>query len=141
MAERYHCEIERMIDGMIADGKSEQDILTAICKQYEPYDRFPQFGGVTYRWSGMVMETLDGLGYIGADPTGAENVYLATGDSGMGMTHGTIAGLLLTDLILGRPNPWAELYDPKRLPIRPALTRIAKPTQTANRPRVLPSPV
>jgi glycine/D-amino acid oxidase-like deaminating enzyme/nitrite reductase/ring-hydroxylating ferredoxin subunit len=83
-------------------------------------ERFPQFGGAKFRWSGMVMETLDGLGYIGRDPNGAENVYLATGDSGMGMTHGTIAGMLLTDLILGRTNPWAELYDPKRLPVRSA---------------------
>ena len=33
----------------------------------------------------------------------------------MGMTHGTIAGMLLTDLILGRPNPWAKLYDPSRV--------------------------
>lgn len=30
------------------------------------------------------------------------------------MTHGTIAGLLLTDLILGRENEWATLYDPSR---------------------------
>ena len=34
------------------------------------------------------------------------------------MTHGTIAGMLLTDLILGRENPWAELYDPSRKPLR-----------------------
>lgn len=80
--------------------------------------RFPQFNTVSHRWSGMVMETLDGLAYIGADPTGAANVYVATGDSGMGMTHGTIAGILLTDLILGRTNAWTELYDPRRLPIR-----------------------
>lgn len=32
----------------------------------------------------------------------------------MGMTHGTISGLLLRDLILGRANPWAALYDPSR---------------------------
>jgi Rieske Fe-S protein len=32
----------------------------------------------------------------------------------MGMTHGTIAGLLITDIILGRPNAWEKLYDPKR---------------------------
>jgi hypothetical protein len=44
MPERYRCEIDRMIDAMIADGKSEQDIRTAICKQYEPYDKFQEFG-------------------------------------------------------------------------------------------------
>ena len=80
--------------------------------------RFPQLAEVSHRWSGEVMETLDGLAYIGADPTGMKNVFLATGDSGMGMTHGTIAGILLTDLILGRPNPWAGLYDPSRFPVK-----------------------
>jgi glycine/D-amino acid oxidase-like deaminating enzyme/nitrite reductase/ring-hydroxylating ferredoxin subunit len=81
-------------------------------------DRIPQFGGALHRWSGMVMETLDGLGYIGRDPSGEKNVYIATGDSGMGMTHGTIAGILISDLILGRPNSWVDLYDPKRFPLR-----------------------
>jgi Rieske Fe-S protein len=35
----------------------------------------------------------------------------------MGMTNGTIAGMLLTDMIMGRENPWAELYDPSRVPL------------------------
>jgi Rieske Fe-S protein len=52
----------------------------------------------------------------------AENVFIATGDSGMGITHGTIAGMLLTDLILERPNPWAMLYDPSRKTLRAAGT-------------------
>ena len=81
-------------------------------------DRFPQFSGPHFLWSGMVMETLDGLAYIGADPTGERNVYLATGDSGMGMTHGTIAGILVSDLIHGRSNPWTEIFEPRRLPVR-----------------------
>ena len=61
------------------------------------------------------MEPIDGLAFIGRNPGDASNVYIATGDSGMGMTHGTIAGILLTDLILGRENPWAKLYDPSRV--------------------------
>ena len=43
-----------------------------------------------------------------------DNVYIHTGDSGMGLTHGTIGGMLLCDLILGRSNPWAALYAPSR---------------------------
>jgi Rieske Fe-S protein len=78
-------------------------------------ERFPRAGAVTHRWSGQVLETIDGLGFIGRNP-GDRHVYIATGDSGMGMTHGTIAGMLLTDLILQRPNPWADLYDPSRKP-------------------------
>lgn len=77
-------------------------------------ERFPRMGKVQYRWSGQVMETVDGLAFIGKNPWDEENVFIATGDSGMGMTHGTIAGMLLTDLILGRENPWAELYSPSR---------------------------
>jgi glycine/D-amino acid oxidase-like deaminating enzyme/nitrite reductase/ring-hydroxylating ferredoxin subunit len=76
--------------------------------------RFPMLGEIKYRWSGQVMEPVDGVAFIGRNPMDADNVFIATGDSGMGMTHGTIAGLLLTDLILGRPNPWAMLYDPSR---------------------------
>jgi Rieske Fe-S protein len=60
------------------------------------------------------METLDALAYIGRNPLDQPNVYIATGDSGMGMTHGTIAGMLLTDLVQGRPNAWESLYDPSR---------------------------
>ena len=61
------------------------------------------------------METIDGLAFIGKDPGGRENVYIATGDSGMGMTHGTIGGMIVSDLILGRYNPWTEVYDPSRI--------------------------
>ncbi|MFO0808531.1 MAG: FAD-dependent oxidoreductase [Gemmataceae bacterium] len=83
--------------------------------------RFSTLGPVRFHWSGQVMETLDGLAYIGPDPAGADNVFIATGDSGMGMTHGTIAGMLLSDLILGRVNQWAEVYDPSRTPVKAAL--------------------
>jgi Rieske Fe-S protein len=61
---------------------------------------------------------MDGLAFIGKDPSGLENVYIATGDSGMGMTHGTIAGMLLSDLVNGRSNPWADVYDPNRKAVR-----------------------
>lgn len=77
-------------------------------------NRFPMVEEIEYRWSGQVMEPFDGLAFIGRNPADADNVFIATGDSGMGMTHGTIAGILLTDLIMGRENPWTELYDPSR---------------------------
>ncbi|HEX7238055.1 MAG TPA: FAD-dependent oxidoreductase [Gammaproteobacteria bacterium] len=81
-------------------------------------ERFPMARAVTLRWSGQVMEPMDGVAFIGRNPGDADNVYIATGDSGMGMTHGTIAGMLLTDLIVGRPAPWAALYDPARKMLR-----------------------
>lgn len=83
-------------------------------------ERFPQMGAVEYIWAGQVMETIDGLAFIGRNPLDKDNVFVVTGDSGMGMTHGTIAGMLLTDLILGVANPWTSLYDPSRKPVRAA---------------------
>jgi len=77
-------------------------------------NRFSMMQSIEFRWSGQVMEPFDGLAFIGRNPGDADNVFIATGDSGMGMTHGTIAGILLSDLILERANPWADLYDPSR---------------------------
>jgi len=79
-------------------------------------ERFPQMGPVEFRWSGQVMETVDGLGYIGRNPLDYENVYIITGDSGMGMTHGSLGAMLVADLVLGFDNPWKELYEPSRKP-------------------------
>jgi glycine/D-amino acid oxidase-like deaminating enzyme/nitrite reductase/ring-hydroxylating ferredoxin subunit len=76
--------------------------------------RFPSFGAVEHRWSGQVLETIDGLGFLGRNPADEENVYVVTGDSGMGMTHGTLGGIIVADLVLGRENPWTRLYDPRR---------------------------
>jgi glycine/D-amino acid oxidase-like deaminating enzyme/nitrite reductase/ring-hydroxylating ferredoxin subunit len=81
--------------------------------------RFP-ITSIEYRWSGEVMEPIDGLAFIGRNPMDHDNVFIATGDSGNGMTHGTIAGMLITDLILGKENKWATLYNPSRKTLRAA---------------------
>jgi Rieske Fe-S protein len=86
--------------------------------------RFKTANRAIYRWSGQVMEPVDALAFIGLNP-GSRRTYIATGDSGNGMTHGTIAGVLLTDLIVGRENAWATLYDPGRISLR-ALPRFAQ---------------
>ncbi|HEY0385631.1 MAG TPA: FAD-dependent oxidoreductase, partial [Pyrinomonadaceae bacterium] len=87
--------------------------------------RWPMIEGIEYRWSGQVMEPVDGLAFIGRNPLDDDNVFIATGDSGNGMTHGTIAGILLTDLIQGRTNEWAEIYEPSRKTLK-ALPEFAK---------------
>jgi glycine/D-amino acid oxidase-like deaminating enzyme/nitrite reductase/ring-hydroxylating ferredoxin subunit len=74
---------------------------------------------IEQRWSAQTLEPLDGLPYIGRD-TGAGHVFVATGFSGTGMTFGTVSALLLADLVRGRANPWAELFDAGRL--KPAKT-------------------
>ncbi len=81
-------------------------------------ERFPMVEGFEFRWSGQVMEPVDGIGFIGRNPLDSDNVFIATGDSGNGMTHGTIAGMLITDLIQDRPNEWETLYNPSRVSLR-----------------------
>jgi Rieske Fe-S protein len=82
--------------------------------------RYPMAREIRFRWSGQVMEPYDGLAYIGRNP-GEKNVYMITGDSGNGMTHGTLGAMLVRDLILGRENPWASLYDPSRKTLNASL--------------------
>ncbi len=74
---------------------------------------FPMMEDVEFQWSGEIMETFDGLAFIGRESDDTR-VFIATGDSGMGMTHGTIAGMILSDQILGRESSWTELYSPRR---------------------------
>jgi glycine/D-amino acid oxidase-like deaminating enzyme/nitrite reductase/ring-hydroxylating ferredoxin subunit len=86
---------------------------------------------LVYRWSGQVMEPVDGVAFIGRCGAADENVYIATGDSGMGMTHGMIAGMLISDLIAGRPNRWARLYDPQRISPRATKAYVKENLNTA----------
>ncbi len=87
--------------------------------------RWPMIESVEFRWSGQVMEPVDGIDFIGRNPLDDDNVFIATGDSGNGMTHGTIAGILITDLIQGRSNAWEKIYDPSRKTLK-ALPEFAK---------------
>jgi glycine/D-amino acid oxidase-like deaminating enzyme/nitrite reductase/ring-hydroxylating ferredoxin subunit len=86
-----------------------------------PYRRLLEYSrsrfevrAVRYRWSDQVIETVDGLPYIGANPL-SSRVYAATGYSGTGMTFGTLAAVMLSDAVLGIENPWKELYDATRV--------------------------
>lgn len=96
--------------------------------QQQPYDallawaraKLPAIGQVAYAWSGQVLEPVDGVAHIGRDPGGEDNVYVITGDSGNGLTHGTLAGPLIAGLIDTGVHPWADLYDPRRKPFRGA---------------------
>lgn len=66
---------------------------------------------VQQRWSGQVIESHDGLPLLGET---AKGQFVATGFSGNGLTFGTVAANMACDLLAGRRNPWAELFDPKR---------------------------
>ncbi|WP_255152815.1 FAD-dependent oxidoreductase [Halorarius halobius] len=79
---------------------------------------------ITHRWSAQDFMTMDRVPYMGPISPFSESVYVVTGFGGWGMTHGTVAGLLLSDLIAGRDNEWAELYTPNRMPPLKSLKRL-----------------
>ena len=87
--------------------------------------RFNGVGAVRWRWSGQVLEPVDSLAFIGRDPARAGSTYIVTGDSGNGMTHGTLGGRLIADQIAGRPVPWDALYDPRRTSLK-SMRRVAR---------------
>lgn len=70
---------------------------------------------VLYRWSTQDYYSLDKVPFIGRMTPGEGHFYTATGFSAWGMTNGVVAGRVLTDLITGADNAWAELYDPNRI--------------------------
>src|SRR6185436_2666394 len=75
----------------------------------------PDLGKEVARWSGQVLDTIDYCGFIGRDPS-RKRTFIATGDSGQGMTHGALAGMLLKNLIVYGAGEWSEVYDPSRTP-------------------------
>ena len=80
---------------------------------------FNHLGELRYQWSGQIIEPVDGLAFIGKNPD-SDNLYMATGFSGNGMTYGTMAGILIHDLIQGVANPWEEIYQPSRKTLKTA---------------------
>jgi glycine/D-amino acid oxidase-like deaminating enzyme/nitrite reductase/ring-hydroxylating ferredoxin subunit len=85
----------------------------------------PSLGDVTHRWSGQVLETIDYTSFTGRNP-GSENVYVHTGDSGQGITHGVVASLIISSAILKGSALWQELYAPDRKTIKAIGTFISE---------------
>jgi Rieske Fe-S protein len=88
-------------------------------------DLVPTLGRETHRWSGQIMETLDYAAFIGQDP-GSERIFVTTGDSGQGITHGVVASLVIPPLITGSKTPFADVYDPRRKPLKAASAFISE---------------
>ncbi|WP_207432075.1 FAD-dependent oxidoreductase [Sabulibacter ruber] len=68
---------------------------------------------VEYRWAAQHYKPADSLPYIGRRDNDTE-IYVGTGYEADGLTFGTLAGMIISDLILGRENPYAEMYSPTR---------------------------
>lgn len=93
----------------------QNDDYEAPFQRLESWARanFPMIQKIDYAWSGQIIEPVDGLAFIGPSPYHG-HLFIATGYSGNGMTYGAIAAMIFRDTLLGKKNPWAELYNPTR---------------------------
>lgn len=89
--------------------------LERIIKEYYPDSK------EIYRWSTQDCITLDSIPYIGEYSKSTSDLYVATGFNKWGMTSSIVAAKLLTDLICGKQNKYAELYSPSRTVMHPQL--------------------
>ena len=74
-----------------------------------------------YRWATQDCMTLDSVPYIGQYSKHTPNFYVATGFNKWGMTSAMVAGMILTDMVMGKENPNAEVFSPSRSILRPQL--------------------
>lgn len=98
------------------DHKVGQDTVSGRFEELETWtrERFTSAGKVDYKWSGQIFEPVDYMAFIGKNQ-GCDRIYVITGDSGNGLTHGVLAGRLIADEINGQENSWSKLYSPKRV--------------------------
>lgn len=123
LCDPYHYYRSQVIDGeeyLIAGGndhKTGHEENTSKCfKTLEAYVRkYFDVDRVAFKWSSQYFIPADGLPYIGILPGGGENIYTATGFNGNGMILGTIAGRIISDLIITGENKYKELFSPSRV--------------------------
>ena len=108
------------------DTPSKYDELEEFLREH-----WPGAGEVEYRWSTHDYMPHDQVPYVGGVARTTPHVYTATGFNKWGMTNGTAAAMMIADSILGRENPWLELFDSKRLPPRSALSKFVKENASA----------
>jgi glycine/D-amino acid oxidase-like deaminating enzyme/nitrite reductase/ring-hydroxylating ferredoxin subunit len=117
MADPYHYVRRALVDGYnyaVLGGQDHRTGETPDGGIEAPYQRLAAYASrfgvpAERRWSAQVVESADGLPFIGR-PDPDRKLYVATGFGGNGMTFGTLAAMLISDELLGRQNPFAELY-------------------------------
>ena len=120
--EPYHYVRSHSIEGeqlLIAGGLDHKtghgDPEKAFADLEKYIRQYYQLSSVKYRWSSQYYVPVDGLPYIGQMPMAAAGMYCATGYNGNGMMLGSVAGKLLSDLVLGIANKYEKLFSPSRI--------------------------
>ncbi len=70
------------------------------------------------KWSDRDYLAYDGLPLVGYLYPWSKRLYVGTAFKKWGLTNGTMAAMILRDLIMGSDNPWAETFSPRRPTLR-----------------------
>jgi Rieske Fe-S protein len=84
-----------------------------------------------YRWSTQDNLPADGVPFVGKLTPRSRGSYTATGFRKWGIAMGAASAEILTDAIVGRENPWTELFDTSRLNLRASVTDLVKENANA----------
>jgi Rieske Fe-S protein len=123
MCEPYHYYRTQQVNGenyLIAGGEDHktghEENTTASFRRLESHVRsYFDVEAIPFHWSSQYFEPADGLPYIGHLPGNASNIYTATGFGGNGMIYGTLAGIILCDLLVNGTSVYKELFSPSRV--------------------------
>jgi len=110
----YYLRVDRRSDhdyiifgGEDSKTGQEDDPKNAFTRLEEQLKKMLPAAAVEDRWLGQVVETNDGLPFIGEN---AGKQFIATGFCGNGFTLGTLSAVMARDRYLGRKNPWFDLF-------------------------------
>ena len=123
MEDPYHYYRTHTIDGqqyLVAGGEdhktAHEENTDAPFRELENYVRkYYDVKEVAFKWSSQYFEPADGLAYIGHLPGNGDNVWVATGFGGNGMTYSNIAAITLSDILIKGDSKYRELFDPNRV--------------------------
>jgi glycine/D-amino acid oxidase-like deaminating enzyme len=123
MIDPYHYYRTQELDGqpyLIAGGEDhktghEKDTEAPFRRLEADLRKHFRIREIFCKWSSQYFDPADGLAYIGHLPGSSEQVFVATGFGGNGMTYSHIAARLLTDMISGNKSPYEELFSPGRI--------------------------
>ncbi len=76
---------------------------------------------IVNKWATQDCMTLDGVPYIGRYSKSTPNLYVATGFNKWGITSAMVSAMILSDMVCGRDNQYADVFSPSRSMLHPQL--------------------
>ena len=87
-------------------------------------DKYFGIKQIDYRWSHRDYLGYDDMPLIGKTYPWSRNSYTATGFMKWGMTNGTLAAMILSDLVQGKESSWSQVFTPHRFKVVTSIPKV-----------------